>query len=321
MQRLFASLVGVLVLGVGVARCGGDSSDSDNDEPSAGEGGDDSQGGVGGKAMGGSTSNGGTAGTSGKGGAGGAGGTRAQGGTAGAGTPGGEAGMGGANDAGEGGAAGAGGTEPSCTPGAASGTRLSLQSATATLSQTVFGNFSIALSIDGVVNDGLGWAVDSGSTVVAQTAAFETGTDTPDYANGTRITFVLVQNHEPEHALGHFRFSVTTADRADFADGNTGSATPGNVGASGIWTVLAPVAFCGLGDVFMRDPGDGSVLVSENDIVPTVYSVIFETPLTGLTGVRLEALEDPSLPFDGPGLADPNGNFVLTELEAYIEAL
>jgi hypothetical protein len=43
--------------------------------------------------------------------------------------------------------------------------------------------------------------------------------------------------------------------------------------------------------------------------------VTFMTPVVGLTGIRLEALEDPSLPGgNGPGLFPRNGNFVLSEL-------
>lgn len=45
-----------------------------------------------------------------------------------------------------------------------------------------------------------------------------------------------------------------------------------------------------------------------------VYSAEFHTGLSKITGLRLEAIADPSLPSGGPGLA-PNGNFVVTELE------
>jgi Protein of unknown function (DUF1549)/Protein of unknown function (DUF1553) len=45
-----------------------------------------------------------------------------------------------------------------------------------------------------------------------------------------------------------------------------------------------------------------------------VYTVTMKTTLKNITGVRLEALSDPGLPSNGPGLAN-NGNFVLTEFE------
>jgi hypothetical protein len=47
-----------------------------------------------------------------------------------------------------------------------------------------------------------------------------------------------------------------------------------------------------------------------------VYSVTVKTNLSNITGFRLEALSDPSLPSKGPGLAQ-NGNFVLTEFEVF----
>ena len=48
-----------------------------------------------------------------------------------------------------------------------------------------------------------------------------------------------------------------------------------------------------------------------------IYIVDYRTHLKGITGVRLEALEHPSLPAnDGPGFWQ-NENFVLTELQMY----
>ena len=43
-------------------------------------------------------------------------------------------------------------------------------------------------------------------------------------------------------------------------------------------------------------------------------NVVAETPLKGITAIRLEALTDERLPGKGPGRS-PNGNFVLTEFE------
>ncbi|MEO1524781.1 MAG: DUF1549 domain-containing protein [Planctomycetota bacterium] len=45
-----------------------------------------------------------------------------------------------------------------------------------------------------------------------------------------------------------------------------------------------------------------------------IYTITFPTTLKRITGLRLEALADPSLPGGGPGLP-PNGNFVITEFE------
>lgn len=58
---------------------------------------------------------------------------------------------------------------------------------------------------------------------------------------------------------------------------------------------------------------DGSVLANTSS-ASAVYSIAATTPLEGITGVRIEALEDPSLQASGPGNSG-SGNFVLTELQ------
>ena len=67
------------------------------------------------------------------------------------------------------------------------------------------------------------------------------------------------------------------------------------------------------GDTF-RVLEDRSIVVSGKADKGS-YEFSFETSLSGITGFRLEALPDESLPGKGPGLA-ANGNFVLTEFEA-----
>lgn len=244
-----------------------------------------------------------------------------------AGTGGSSAGAGGNVSAGAGGAGGLSGTggsggPPTCVAGTAPGTRIALQSATATFSQTATGPFSVKWTIDGVTSDDLGWAAASAdNSVAAATAAMETQADTPAYPVGTRLAFVLVHNYTGgPHALGRFRLSVTTSDRAQFADGNDGSATPGNVGPDNIWTPLTPTSVCGFDNVTMSIRDDGSVLVTPNAFIPMAYTIIADTALTGITGVRIETLKDPSLPFSGPGLQSTNGNFVLTEFQMYAGA-
>jgi hypothetical protein len=59
---------------------------------------------------------------------------------------------------------------------------------------------------------------------------------------------------------------------------------------------------------------DGSILASEKNPTPEVYTVTLKTKAKGITGIRLEALPDDSLPAKGPGRA-PNGNFVLNEFK------
>jgi len=58
---------------------------------------------------------------------------------------------------------------------------------------------------------------------------------------------------------------------------------------------------------------DNSILVSGFLPDTDIYTVAAFVTNTGITGFRLDALADPSLPAGGPG-RNPFGNFVLTEL-------
>jgi hypothetical protein len=78
------------------------------------------------------------------------------------------------------------------------------------------------------------------------------------------------------------------------------------------WTVLEPSGMKSAGGAKLIRKPDGSVLAAGKNPSPEVYTVTASTKLTGITGVRLEVLPDPSLPQTGPGRA-PNGNFVLSE--------
>jgi hypothetical protein len=78
------------------------------------------------------------------------------------------------------------------------------------------------------------------------------------------------------------------------------------------WTVLDPAtASAAKGTTLTKQP-DGSLLASGKNPTPETYTITANTPLTGITGIRLEVLADPSLPAKGPGRAS-NGNFVLNE--------
>jgi mono/diheme cytochrome c family protein len=79
------------------------------------------------------------------------------------------------------------------------------------------------------------------------------------------------------------------------------------------WTPLPIVdARATNGVVLTRQP-DGSMLASGDNPSLTTYTVTVETPMTGISGIRLEALPDPSLPKGGPG-RDAYGHFRITGL-------
>jgi hypothetical protein len=188
-----------------------------------------------------------------------------------------------------------------------------LRNPTATFSQV--SGWNANLIIDGVTNDFAGWAVyDFGRDgAFAETAVVETETDI-GFASGSLLTFALYHvNHNPQHALGRFRLSYTTDSRGSFADGlNSG----GDVTAN--WIVLAPKTASATDGVVLMIQPDGSVLASGDNPVTTVYTITAEVAAQGITGFRIEALEDPSLPDSGPGRYPFNGNFVLTEFTANI---
>lgn len=182
---------------------------------------------------------------------------------------------------------------------------LALQMATATFSQSDFGNFSASTAVDGSLGNSLGWAIYP--AIADQTAVFETATDA-GFAGGTLLTFTLSQLFGGQHTIGHLRLSATTDDRSTFADGLQ---TGGDVAAN--WTVLSPFSATATNGALLTIQSGRSILASGPSPDTSVYTITAGTLLTGITGFRLEALTDSSLPFGGPGRQPTNGNFVLTE--------
>jgi hypothetical protein len=199
---------------------------------------------------------------------------------------------------------------------------LALQNATATFSQPdndIF--FSPSWSIDGNAGGHNGWAIFDGDyfggTTSAQTAVFETGKDVGT-ADGSIVEFKLYFNYAeyPSHQLGRFRLSATTDSRTTFADG---LATGGDVTAS--WTVLEVTSLQSLNGTGLSLNLDGSILASNQNPTLDTYTIRTKTGLVGITGFRLEAMEDPSLPTSGPGMVPCCGNFVLSEFSVSLTAI
>jgi len=81
------------------------------------------------------------------------------------------------------------------------------------------------------------------------------------------------------------------------------------------WTVLDPSEVkVSNNRAKLEKQADLSVLASGPNDRKGSYEVLALTELQGITGLKLEALTDPSLPNNGPGRS-PNGNFVLSELK------
>ncbi len=79
------------------------------------------------------------------------------------------------------------------------------------------------------------------------------------------------------------------------------------------WHPLMAVEADSNNDIVLTPLPDRSI-VATNVEDKSTYTVKVKTSLQGITGFRLEAMTDPKLPSNGPGLPD-NGNFVLTELK------
>lgn len=183
-----------------------------------------------------------------------------------------------------------------------------LANATADFSQS---GYSVAAAIDGNPS-GAGWGLSQpvdyqGPVSIAATAVFETAGDV-GYDAGTLLTFTLKHDAINQHNLGRFRLSITTDDRGTFADGQ---ANHGDVTAN--WITLAPESFTSSGGAAMTLKHDGSLLISGGGNVRDTYTITAVTPLTNITGVRLEAINDATLPFRGGPGRSSNGNAVLTE--------
>lgn len=80
------------------------------------------------------------------------------------------------------------------------------------------------------------------------------------------------------------------------------------------WMTLEPKSLEATGDVKLVRQADGSILATGKSPYHSIYTIVAETELTDITGVRLEVLPNDGLPSKGPGRA-PDGNFVLTEIE------
>ncbi len=148
--------------------------------------------------------------------------------------------------------------------------------------------------------------------ITSQKAVFETVEDV-GFPRGTLLTFVLdhqVTQDEgesyPKYIVGKFRLSITTDDRDSFADGLPSG---GDVSAS--WIELTPMSAVSENGTVLTIGSDKTILASGDTPSAETYTVAAVTKVTGITGFRLEVLEDASLPSNGPGRCD-EGNFCLT---------
>jgi VCBS repeat-containing protein len=194
-----------------------------------------------------------------------------------------------------------------------------LQNATALFSQS---GFSLAAVIDGIdnpaTNSTASWANAAGANPDdshPNTAVFETVTNVNPLGADGELVFRITSGDFAHHELGKFRLSVTSDDRSTFADGLS---LNGDVTAT--WTVLTPLSITTTGTSTFTINADKSILAGGSPQERETYTIRAATNLANITGFRLEALEDVSLPKQpeaglngGPGRGAPNGNYVMQE--------
>jgi serine/threonine protein kinase/Flp pilus assembly protein TadD len=84
--------------------------------------------------------------------------------------------------------------------------------------------------------------------------------------------------------------------------------------ATNNWQSLKPIEMKAESDARMELQDDGSIFVHQGEPpIRDTYTLVFQTELKDIAGLRLEALADSRLPKGGPGWSG-NGNFHLSEL-------
>lgn len=85
------------------------------------------------------------------------------------------------------------------------------------------------------------------------------------------------------------------------------------------WSTLHAESFEAKSGSPMKRLDDDSILVGGDGPAKETYTIRMPAPQARITGIRLEALPDPSLPKGGVGRAKGDGNFVLTGLDVAIK--
>jgi hypothetical protein len=199
---------------------------------------------------------------------------------------------------------------------------LAIRSATATAEQE---GFAVAGAFDGSTTTG--WAVhQAGRILNTNHAAIFAFASPAGLGAGTRLTVRLRQRHGGSHTMGRVALSVGVplADgRSDMVrrEGEVERAFAAWMekerNRTVTWRALRP------GDMRSNQPlltrlADDSVLASGDISKSDTYELTFTNLPGPITGMRLEALPDDSLPAHGPGLTyyeGPKGDFFLGEFQ------
>ena len=169
--------------------------------------------------------------------------------------------------------------------------------------------WEVAKLIGGNFAPNNGWA--NAGAADANAAVLETVVDTPIFGGGTTVVFDLHQTYNNDHGVGCFILSVTDADRSLFADG---LASNGQLGDPSIWTPITVTSATATdGTVLNQFTSPDRIVAVDQNSSESIYTVVGETSVEGITGVRVDMCRDlVNISTGGPGLAS-NRNYVLTE--------
>jgi hypothetical protein len=141
--------------------------------------------------------------------------------------------------------------------------------------------------------------------------------DVQETAVGRREPGMPVPSPADEAKLAEFTGQIDSArKRLDDAVAALIASNPNwdeELGTSSTWTVLDAAEVQVQGESQLQKQDDGSYKSTGKVAAQETYVLTVQSEAM-LTGLRLEALVDDTLPAKGPGLA-PNGNFVLTEFK------
>jgi WD40 repeat protein/tetratricopeptide (TPR) repeat protein len=139
------------------------------------------------------------------------------------------------------------------------------------------------------------------------------------WAEVGRLLELLGRTQEAEPALTRARSLAQGRLSRDPDDGVAAAALAEllpDADASPDWTILQPDAMTSAAGTTLTRLSDSSVLASGLNPVVDTYTVEAMTGLSGITGLRLEAIPDPSLPLQGSGR--DKGNFHLDSICVFI---
>jgi hypothetical protein len=190
-------------------------------------------------------------------------------------------------------------------PGPAFATPVPLSSATATFTQPL-GGWDPSQMIDGTTSGVNGWAIYQfnqlgGDQTLSATALFTLASPlAPPYSS---LTITIYQNYGSSHLLGNFALGYAT------------DASPTLASTETPFTVIGASSVNGTTFGF---PATGQILAGGPLPDTDVYTITVLDPGVPITGLFLNAINDPSSPSSvgAPGRQPTNGNFVVNELTA-----